>query len=300
MEFGQSDTPVQSRRQLREQESLATTVRPEMPTQVAARLDTGPVYTVPSSSNSQPSQTVEVSNFSQPQSRLSRRAAIRQETAAVEPVIQIPVVQVPVEQVQQPAVEQVQQQSVSSRRSRRMLEESGLIQIVPEHLQRPAIATQEVPVQVTDSGGIIQVPDSHWQDSAEIARRIERGISEDKATLVVPQPAPANLTGPILTTGEILLTGSVEIPRSLSTTGAIIPVDSAEVDLDTVDASDEQTSDVLPVRASAAVGTRDSDLLKAKVPNKITFTSVIIALAVGAAAFALTYFATAYFLGWLG
>src|SRR5690606_21947587 len=112
----------------------------------------------------------------------------------------------------------------------------------------------------------------------------------------VPQPAPANLTGPILTTGEILLTGSVEIPRSLSTTGAIIPVDSAEVDLDTGDASDEQTSDVLPVRASAAVGTRDSDLLKSKVPNKITFTSVIIALAVGAAAFALTYFATAYFL----
>lgn len=72
--------------------------------------------------------------------------------------------------------------------------------------------------------------------------------------LIMPHDPQPSLLQAVNSTGEILVTGSLDLPRSLSATGAPSEnYDSSEIDRLFEAAHDEHPSDVVPVRASRAV-----------------------------------------------
>ncbi|TFC15285.1 hypothetical protein E3O19_09185 [Cryobacterium algoritolerans] len=87
------------------------------------------------------------------------------------------------------------------------------------------------------------------------------GIPTTTNALILPLiPHQGTTSGPLTSTGEIMITGSIDLPRSLGSTGAHPNLfDSAEMDhmLDQLDESGHH-SDVAPVSASRAVSTHAS------------------------------------------
>ena len=87
------------------------------------------------------------------------------------------------------------------------------------------------------------------------------GIPTTTNALILPSiPHQGTTSGPLTSTGEIMITGSIDLPRSLGSTGAHPNLfDSAEMDhmLDQLDESGHH-SDVAPVSASRAVSTHAS------------------------------------------
>lgn len=76
--------------------------------------------------------------------------------------------------------------------------------------------------------------------------------------LIMSSDRQPDLFNAINSTGEIMATGQLDLPRSLSSTGASNMYDSAEIDRLYEGQDEHQTGDVSPVRAARAVATHTS------------------------------------------
>ncbi|MFT2816101.1 hypothetical protein [Leifsonia sp. A12D58] len=123
------------------------------------------------------------------------------------------------------------------------------------------------------------------------------GIPTTTNALILPAiPQQGTASGPLTSTGEILITGSIDLPRSLGSTGQHPDhFDSADVDhmLDQLDEG-VSTSSVAPVSASKAVSTHTSTRgvmtppkkSSASVPMILSITAAVLAVGVIALVFA--------------
>ncbi|TPW74517.1 hypothetical protein [Schumannella soli] len=133
---------------------------------------------------------------------------------------------------------------------------------------------------------------THWSDTDQdahgdfVASRDViggHGVVTTNA-LVLPSIPQPELAGPLTTTGEIIITGSIDLPRSLSSTGAH-PTQLDESALDhELDPGDHQvaSTDSQPVRAIRAVSTHTSTrgmMSNPKPRSNRTLTVLIIASA---------------------
>ncbi|HSP75603.1 MAG TPA: hypothetical protein VLO31_05250 [Cryobacterium sp.] len=134
--------------------------------------------------------------------------------------------------------------------------------------------------RVKSRPGVLHPPVGHWslaRDEVDdhvpgvtqlepfdqiVARGISAGgIPTTTNALILPSiPHQGSTSGPLSSTGEIMVTGSIDLPRSLGSTGALPNVfDSSDMDqmLEQLDEGGHQ-SDVSPVSASRAVSTHAS------------------------------------------
>ena len=134
--------------------------------------------------------------------------------------------------------------------------------------------------KVKSRPGVLHPPVGHWslaRDEVDdhvpgvtqlepfdqiVARGISAGgIPTTTNALILPSiPHHGSSSGPLMRTGEIMVTGSIDLPRSLGSTGALPNVfDSSDMDqmLDQLDEGGHH-SDVAPVSASRAVSTHAS------------------------------------------
>jgi hypothetical protein len=113
-------------------------------------------------------------------------------------------------------------------------------------------------------------PVGHWSRQAEmddevqvapgsISREVGGGVITTSA-LVLPEIPHHDFTRTLTSTGDVMMTGSIDLPRSLSSTGAM-PAQLDESDIDhLLDPDDRQvaSTDSQPVRAVKAVSTHTS------------------------------------------
>lgn len=134
--------------------------------------------------------------------------------------------------------------------------------------------------RVKSRPGVLHPPVGHWslaRDEVDdhvpgvtqlepfdqlVARGISAGgIPTTTNALILPSiPNQGSTSGPLSSTGEIMVTGSIDLPRSLGSTGALPDLfDSSDMDqmLDQLDEGGHH-SDVAPVSASRAVSTHAS------------------------------------------
>ncbi|TFC89832.1 hypothetical protein [Cryobacterium sp. TMT3-29-2] len=134
--------------------------------------------------------------------------------------------------------------------------------------------------KVKSRPGVLHPPVGHWslaRDEVDdhvpgvtqlepfdqiVARGISAGgIPTTTNALILPSiPHQGSTSGPLSSTGEIMVTGSIDLPRSLGSTGSLPNVfDSSDMDqmLDQLDEGGHH-SDVAPVSASRAVSTHAS------------------------------------------
>ncbi|KQR54784.1 hypothetical protein ASF88_08580 [Leifsonia sp. Leaf336] len=139
-----------------------------------------------------------------------------------------------------------------------------------------APAAQPVPVEVGDTDEDVSAqerrpftpPTGHWSTAAELEDGSEpitsRNVGHSTAAtttnaLILPSLPQADATGPLTSTGEILVTGSIDLPRTLGSTGAHDRIDSSDIDrLLDGEENEFNTSEVAPVRASRAISTHTS------------------------------------------
>jgi hypothetical protein len=161
---------------------------------------------------------------------------------------------------------------------------------IPAAAETPA----SVPPVTTDSGSYI-VPTGHWSTQASIdddtqghhsalGRNVGVTTSAITAnTLVVSSiPTVNDLTLPLGATGEILITGSIDLPRSLGSTGAHpARYDHSDVDA-LLEAGDREDShvDSAPVRAIRAVSTHTStrNVIEAGKPARASRLPLVLAI----------------------
>lgn len=153
------------------------------------------------------------------------------------------------------------------------------------------------PIERTPNG---EVPTGHWTQQAAVeddpytlSRDVAggHGVVTTNA-LVLPSIPQQELAGPLTNTGEILLTGSIDVSRSLSSTGAHpTQLDESRLDHE-LDFGDQQvvSADSQPIRAIKAVSTHTSTrgmMLTQKPRGNRSLTVLIIvtaALALGVGA----------------
>ena len=110
-------------------------------------------------------------------------------------------------------------------------------------------------------------PVGHWSTQADlddefpettINRRVGSGSTATSA-LVLPTVPNGDIRGPLTSTGEIMLTGSIDLPHSLSSTGATDRFEHDGIDA-MFDMSDREviSTDSAPVRAVRAVSTHQT------------------------------------------
>ena len=157
--------------------------------------------------------------------------------------------------------------------------------------------------RVKSRPGVLHPPVGHWslaRDEVDdqlpgvtqlepfdqiVARGISAGgIPTTTNALILPSiPHRGSTSGPLFSTGEIMVTGSIDLPRSLGSTGSLPNVfDSSDMDqiLDQLDEGGHH-SDVAPMSASRAVSTRASTRGVMAVPVKrgLTVPAVLIVTA---------------------
>ncbi|HEY4268933.1 MAG TPA: hypothetical protein VGM94_12155 [Galbitalea sp.] len=137
-------------------------------------------------------------------------------------------------------------------------------------------------------------PTGHWSVQAEqeddglpsentLSRTVGTGTSAiTTSALVLPSvPQSTDLTRPLTATGEILVTGSIDLPRSLGSTGAHPHrVDNSDFEDDPLD-SEVASPDSAPVRAIRAVSTHTSTrgVIESKKPQSNRLLTIGIAAA---------------------
>lgn len=179
---------------------------------------------------------------------------------------------------------------------------------VPVH-PAPVHPAATVPDFATDRGidlapQVFAAPAGHWSTPASAGESAPSGAAFIRSVgttsgalttsaLVIPSvPQASDMTRPFGSTGEILVTGSIDLPRSLGTTGAL-PARFDHSDIDALFAAEDNdyaSSDSAPVRAIRAVSTHTSThgVISAKKPanNKLPMmmavTAGILAVAVAA------------------
>ncbi len=112
-------------------------------------------------------------------------------------------------------------------------------------------------------------PAGHWSSQTQLdehdlfettlTRTVGGGVATTSALVLPMPPAGADIRGPLTSTGEIMLTGSIDLPRSLSSTGASARFDHDGIDA-LFDAGDAEviSTDSAPVSAIKAVSTHNS------------------------------------------
>lgn len=111
-------------------------------------------------------------------------------------------------------------------------------------------------------------PTGHWSTAAELEDGAgpitSRNVGHSTAAtttnaLILPSLPQADATGPLTSTGEILVTGSIDLPRTLGSSGTHDRIDSSDIDrLLDGEENEFNTSEVAPVRASRAISTHTS------------------------------------------
>ena len=112
-------------------------------------------------------------------------------------------------------------------------------------------------------------PVGHWSTQGDIDeeelpettinRRVGSGSTATNALVLPEIPLGSDIRGPLTSTGEVMLTGSIDLPRSLGSTGT-----SARIDHDGIDGLFDLTdhevisTDSQPVRAIKAVSTHQT------------------------------------------
>jgi hypothetical protein len=158
----------------------------------------------------------------------------------------------------------------------------------------PSFPVPEQPAGATAQPGVYTPPFGHWSMQAKIDdenqtldHSVRRDLSTSSGTittsaLVLPSiPRIGDVTRPISNTGEILVTGSIDLPRSLGTTGSY-PTHFDRSDVDAIIAADDRedsVADSAPVRAIRAVSTNnDSPALVADGAAKESRTPFVLAI----------------------
>ncbi|MBE7162511.1 MAG: hypothetical protein INR72_14825, partial [Williamsia herbipolensis] len=128
----------------------------------------------------------------------------------------------------------------------------------------PAAPAQREPKPVTTA---FSRPAGHWslQGDDELDAEVhesETGVRRVADTntnaIVMPNSALGDVTGALNATGEVIITGSIDLPKSLSSTGSHRPIDGAEVDRLLEQQDEQPETDASPVRASRAVSSHTS------------------------------------------
>lgn len=111
-------------------------------------------------------------------------------------------------------------------------------------------------------------PSGHWAAQLEaeddpfentLSRSIGSGHTATNALVLPGMPMDTDIRGPLTSTGEVMLTGSIDLPRSLASTGATATMEHDGIDA-LFDANDTEinSTDSSPVRAIRAVSTHHS------------------------------------------
>ncbi len=111
-------------------------------------------------------------------------------------------------------------------------------------------------------------PSGHWAAQLEAAddpfesilgRSVGSGHTETNALVLPGMPSGIDIRGPLTSTGEVMLTGSIDLPRSLSSTGTTAAIERDGIDaLFDINDTEINATDSSPVRAIRAVSTYDS------------------------------------------
>jgi hypothetical protein len=154
-------------------------------------------------------------------------------------------------------------------------------------------------------------PVGHWSTQANLddetqpyESTINRTIGSGTATtnaLVLPSIPEQGITGPLTSTGEVMLTGSIDLPRSLASTGSSAQIDDDGFDR-LFDANDHEISstDSAPVRAIRAVSTHNSNghgVTHTQKPKGTRMLTVLIVSAVAMAVVAVGLLVVAFATG---
>jgi hypothetical protein len=139
-----------------------------------------------------------------------------------------------------------------------------------EALIRKARQQPQAPAPIAPS------PALAWADEEEVQEgftgllsRSVQGSHGSANALILPNDPQPDLTQAVTANGDIFITGSMNLPRSLSTTGAPSELyDSHEIDRLYEASQDEPASGVAPVRASKAVSGAPHDRGFASAPRR--------------------------------
>ncbi|PJJ71977.1 hypothetical protein CLV46_1536 [Diaminobutyricimonas aerilata] len=159
--------------------------------------------------------------------------------------------------------------------------------IVPE--VQPTADADETPAEapVNGTGGDTPRPAEHWsQQATDDSRAAFEGGSTGSfapSALVMPNAPHTGEFSYSLSTGEILVTGSIDLPRSLGSTGAHSDrIDDSSID-HVLDPRDQEltSTDSAPVRAVRAVSSHTSTRgMIATPPKKARSTKYLTALVI--------------------
>ena len=167
--------------------------------------------------------------------------------------------------------------------------------------ETPQASERGIDTQAVDSGKIYTVPTGHWStqgaldddvqpDGVALSRNIAATSGAVTASHLVISSVPTanDLLLPFSATGEIMVTGTIDLPRSLGTTGAHpARYDHSDVDA-LLEASDREDSNVdsAPVRAIRAVSTHTSSrgLIGTAKPPKSSRLPMVLAISTAAVA----------------
>ena len=158
----------------------------------------------------------------------------------------------------------------------------------------PSFPVAGQPATASPEPGVYTPPFGHWSMQAKLDdenqildHSVRRDLSTSSGTittsaLVLPSiPQVGDVTRPISNTGEILITGSIDLPRSLGTTGSY-PTHFDRSDVDAIIAADDRedsAANSAPVRAIRAVSTNnDSPALVADGAAKESRTPFVLAI----------------------
>lgn len=139
----------------------------------------------------------------------------------------------------------------------------------PEPIQAPQQVLPE-PQSALPEQSVWSPPVGHWSTQADlddetqpfentINRTIGSGSTTTNALVLPAIPLPSDMTNALTATGEIMLTGSIDLPRSLGSTGTSARIDDDGID-SLFDANDHEliSTDSAPVRAIRAVSTHNT------------------------------------------
>ncbi len=161
---------------------------------------------------------------------------------------------------------------------------AGFEALIRKARQQPA-EPQAAPVQRPLAWADAE-EDPHEGFTGLLSRSVQGSHGSSNALILPTDPQPADLTQAVSGTGDIFVTGTMNLSRSLSTTGAAGDrYDSHEIDHLYEGAVDEPAAGVAPVRASRAVSgaTQDRQFAKAK-GGRGTMLPTVLAIVAGAMA----------------
>jgi hypothetical protein len=180
------------------------------------------------------------------------------------------------------ATDDIAEDAVSAEAS--ALSDSSLISVVPVFIE-----PSPTPASTRSAGHWSVRPDMDEDiESLEntITRTVGAGTSATTNALVLPSiPQSSDLITPFTATGEIMVTGSIDLPRSLGSTG-VHPsrVDTSDFEVDPMD-REVLSTDSAPVRAIRAVSTHTSSngLITSRKPQNNRMLTVLVISASGMA-----------------